>query len=421
MRAIQWWLMAGLVVAAGCADQRDPSVIADESQVQPAPGDQGARRSAQERLARRVARAMRDPEFRAWVRSSLDGSPYREHKLPFARSLGQQGGRGLRALAQADSTDEGNVQRDLETADRLEFYFPVPAHRAAWSGDENLLVATEVEDHEVPVAYDTRGRRRLLDPETPPSIPVLAVVPQESDFDTPAGPRGVIVAPCDTCGTTSTDPGGGGETGGTGGSGGGSFSPPPPSLRMTYFSVNKDFEGWLKGDPEYEIHVMAPKSQSDTINYRTLYCIGEHGIRYWNNDADSWRGDVVLMTASELGAYHAAFPNNNYSVMAVEDDDTSCQIRVNKDIVGAFVSAVSRAYADYKGMRDTTTTSGGQVKPKKSGWDLIAALIDLIKTNDELIGIALANSVTGYYSDDATWSWIGENGVRYGWVNLVLR
>lgn len=415
MRAIQWWLIAGLVVTTGCADQRDPSSIADESQVQPVPGDHGARRSAQERLARRVAKAMRDPEFRAWVRSSLQGSPYREQKLPFARTLGRQGGRGIHALALADSTDDGSIQRDLETADRLEFYFPVPAHRAAWNGGEEILVATAVADHEAPVAYDTRGRRQVLDPETPPSTPVLAVVPQELDFDAPVGPHGATGTVCDSCTPTVTEPGVGGGTGG------GSFSPTPASLRMTYFSVNKDFEGWLKGNPEYEIHVMAPKSATDTINYRTLYCIGEHGVRYWNNDNDSWRGDVVLMTPQELDAYHAAFPNNNYSVTAVEDDDTACEIRVNKDIIGNFVRAVSNAYADYKGMRDTTSANGGTVQPKKSGWDLIAALIDIIKTNDELIGIALANSVTGYYSADANWSWIGENAVRYGWVKLELR
>lgn len=416
MRAIQWWLMAGLVVTAGCADQRDPSNIADESVVQPAPGDNGARRSAQERLARRVAKAMRDPEFRAWVRSTLEGSPYREHKLPFARTLGRQGGRGLHALAAADSTDDGSVQRDLATADRLEFYFPVPAHRATWTGDENILVATEVADHEAPVAFDTRGRRHILDPETPPATPVLAVVPQELDFDLPSALQGATVTPCDTC-----DGGGGAGGGGTGGTGGGSFTTPPPSLRMTYFSVNKDFEGWLKGNPEYEIHVMAPKSKTDTINYRTLYCIGEYGDRSWNNDNDSWRGDVVLMTPSELDAYHAAFPANDYSVLAIEDDDTACEIRVEKDIIGNFVAAVSRAYADYKGLRDTTSATGGQVKPKKTGWDLIAALIDLIKTNDDLIGIALANSVTGYASEVANWSWIGENANRYGWVKLELR
>ena len=56
------------------------------------------------------------------------------------------------------------------------------AHRAAWAGGEDLLVATAREDGETPVAYDTRGHRRLLNPRTPPATPVLAVVPVETDF-----------------------------------------------------------------------------------------------------------------------------------------------------------------------------------------------------------------------------------------------
>ena len=416
MRAIQMWLIAGLVVTAGCADQRDPAALADESQVQPAPGDNGARRSAQERLARRVAKAMRDPEFRAWVRSSLDGSPYREHKLPFARTLGERGGRGLRALAAADSTDERSVQRDLETADRLEFYFPVPAHRVAWTGDENVLVATEVADHEAPVAYDTRGRRHVLDPETPPATPVLAVVPQELDFDAAGGPQGATTLPCDTCDGT-----GGGGGGGTGGTGGGYYTSPPPSLRMTYFSVNKDFEGWLKGNPEYEIHVMAPNTTSDTMKYRTLYCIGEHSVKYWDNNNDAWRGDVVLMTPEELDAYHATFPNNDYSILAIEDDDTSCEIRVDQDRFTAMVDAGSNAYNSYKAVRDSVGLNAKTVTAAQAAYDFLKAVANFFKTNDDTIGLAYANVVTGYYSSDANFSWIGDQANRYGWVKLELR
>ena len=415
MRAIQWWLMAGLVVTAGCADRRDPSSIADESVVQPSPADNGARRSAQERLARRVAKAMRDPEFRAWVRSSLDGSPFREHKLPFARTLGQQGGRGLHALAVADSTDDGSVRRDLETADRLEFYFPVPAHRAAWTGDENILVATEVADHEAPVAYDTRGRRHVLDAESPPSTPVLAVVPQELDFDAVAI-QGATVMPCDTC-----EAGDGGLGSGTGGTGGGSFTTPPPSLRMTYFSVNKDFEGWLKGNPEYEIHVMAPNSQSDTTRYRTLYCIGEHSTKYWDTNEDSWRGDVVLMSPQELDAFHTAFPLNNYSILAIEDDDTECQIRVDQDRFTAMVDAGARAYNDYKGARDSLGLNSKTVVAAQSSYDFLKAVANFFKTNDDAIGVAYANTVTGYYSAVGNFSWIGDGANRFGWVKLELR
>jgi len=190
---------------------------------------------------------------------------------------------------------------------------------------------------------------------------------------------------------------------------------------MTYFNVNKDFEGWLKGDPEYEIHVMAPVSQTDTINYRTLYCIGADGVRYWNNDNDSWTGDLVLMTPPELDQFHTVFPMNNYSILAIEDDDTPCEIKIDRDRAAAFINAISRFTGDMKAAKDSIGLNGKTLKAGKSGWDLITAIANFFKTNDDMIGVAVANSVTGFYSSSANWAWIGESANRYGWVRLEMR
>ena len=412
MRAYRWMLVAGLCVVTACSEQRSPVSVAEESEVRPLGIDREARRAPMERLARRVALALADPEFRAYVRRSLKASPYVERKLPFSRFLSAEGSRAGAALARADGTTPAAVTADLTVAGGLEFYFPVPAHRTAWQGGEDLLVATEVEDHEAPVAFDTKGVRHVLDPRTPPRTPVLAVVPQETDFETPSALQGAVVVPCDTC-----------ETAGTGTGGGGLPHPAdgPPSLRMTYFNVTKDFEGWLKGDPEYEIHVMAPVSQTDTTHYRTLYCIGEHGIRYWNNDNDSWSGDEVLMTPQELEAYHTAFPRNNYSVLAIEDDDTACEIRVDQDRLSALIRAVSQAYANYKAARDSLGLNSKTIDAARAAYTVIAAIANFFKTNDDMIGIAVANSITGFYSPNANWAWIGENANRYGFVKLELK
>ncbi len=342
MRVIHWMLVAGLCVVTACTEQQTPTSLAEESEVRPLGDDLEARRAPMERLARRVALALADPEFRGYVRHSLGRSPYVERKLPFARFISAEGERAGAALGRADGSGPQTVAADLVAAGKLEFYFPVAAHRAAWQGGEEILVATAVNDHEAPVAFDTRGRRVVLDPRTPPRTPVLAVVPQETEFD---GPRAVEALPCDTCDS-------GGDTGG------GPVQPPQPgvilpSLRMTYFSVTKDFEGWLKGNPEYEVHVMAPVSQTDTIRYRTLYCIGEQGDRTWDNNNDSWRGDVVLMSPEQLNAFHTAFPRNNFSVFAIEDDDAPCEIKVDKDRLAAMIEAASRAYNDYKAARDS--------------------------------------------------------------------
>ena len=409
MRVYHWMLVAGLCITTACTEQQTPTSLAEESEVRPLGTDPEARRAPMERLARRVALALADPEFRAYVRRSLDRSTYVERKLPFARFISAEGERAGAALGRADGSGLQTVTADLAAAGKLEFYFPVPAHRVAWQGDEEILVATELNDHEAPVAFDTRGRRIILDPRTPPRTPVLAVVPQETDFD---APQAAEALPCDSCD-------GGGGTGGP-------FDPPQPgvvnpSLRMSYFSVTKDFEGWLKGNPEYEVHVMAPVSQTDTIHYRTLYCIGEHGDRYWDNNNSSWRGDVTLMSPEQLYAFHAAFPRNNFSVFAIEDDDTPCEIKVDKDRLAAMIAAASRAYNDYKGARDSIGLNGKTVVAGKSGYDFLRAIAAFFKTNDDAIGIAFANTVTGYYSPEANWAWIGEGANRFGWVKLELR
>src|SRR3989442_1343671 len=86
-------------------------------------------------------------------------------------------------------------------------------------------------DHAPPVAFDVQGNRQLLDPERPPSPPVIAVVPVETDFAT--APAAIE---CLSCGGFFPWP---------------PLPPPPPAvpgLYLTKAHFVDDFEGWLKGD-----------------------------------------------------------------------------------------------------------------------------------------------------------------------------
>src|SRR3989442_12698813 len=107
-------------------------------------------------------------------------------------------------------------------------------------------------DDDPPIAFDPDGRRQVLDPKTPPATPVLAVVPVETDFSRP--PAKVIEC-IDECG------------GGGGGPIGGGVPPPPPApgLYMTKNHFVQDFEGWLNGQPEFEVHMLAPKGTSNSL------------------------------------------------------------------------------------------------------------------------------------------------------------
>src|SRR5262249_17895888 len=153
-----------------------------------------------------------------------------------------QGGQALRDVARLSRDAEADVEADASRSVALEMYFPVPEHRASWNGGDDLLVATALKDGEAPVAFDTRGRRQVLSPLHPPARPVLAIEPVETDFDAPAS-----AAPFICCAS------GGGPT-------------PPPGLYMTASHFVQDFEGWLKGSPEYEIHILGQSGQTDSLN-----------------------------------------------------------------------------------------------------------------------------------------------------------
>src|SRR2546426_4812235 len=225
-KALSRVALASLGAVIACGDH--PAVTAPEPQsARSAPPS--ATVAAPERLARAVALALANPEFRAYVKAQLDGSPFREHKLPFQRFLAANGGRAAAALARSAGATPAAMRRAADAAIPLEFYFPVPAHRAAWAGDGNLLVATALRDHDAPVAFDPRGQRRVLSPDEPPATPVLALVPVETDFRSP-----LSRVWCYGCG----DEGGGG---------GGDPIVPPPGLYLPQAHFTKTVGGWMKG------------------------------------------------------------------------------------------------------------------------------------------------------------------------------
>jgi hypothetical protein len=179
-----------LLAAAGCGERGTPTQPPEGPGAGPissaAPGKSADERATRERLAHRFARAMADAGFRTYVKSELDRSTVREHKVQFQRFLGRVNRRALREVARLNGEAEAGVETDARQAIPLELYLPVPAHRARWTGDENILVATQREDGEPPVAYDVRGYRQVLRADAPPETPVLALVPVETDFEHPS-------------------------------------------------------------------------------------------------------------------------------------------------------------------------------------------------------------------------------------------
>jgi hypothetical protein len=402
-------LTLAALVAAGlvaCTD-RTPVNPLPEGDAAAVTGQAGVPKP--ERLARLFARALRNPVFRAYLKAQLDASPFAEHKLQFQTFLGANGGRARRYLAEENGEPEAGVTREAGAAIALEVYLPVPAHRAAWTGDENVLVATGIADRDVPVAFDPQGRRRLLDPDRPPATPVIALVPVETDFT--GAPERLMA--CPDCGD---DGGGGGITPDV------EPSAPPPGLYMTKSHFVQDFEGWFKGAPEFEVHILGQEAQTDSL--RSYQCAGEHsGTPYFFNQDDlDWSGSVLLFSKTQIDQYNARHPGQNVRVFVVEDDDTPCEIKTDNGKISVLMQGVDGANQGQTAGKDTTSSTLDKI------WKYATALIQiynagasLISTNDELVGNAVQDVIVAEYHTGFNWIVKGDDNVTNGWINLEMK
>jgi hypothetical protein len=399
-----------LASAAACSDRGGAAPTAPSAEPATAvsggtplrsasPRNEAAARAAQEHLARRVALALADPAFRAAMKAEFDRSPVIEHKLHFQRWLEGSKRRALKALAKAGRESEAAVDADVRSAAALEMYIPVPAHRAAWTGGENVLVATERADHEVPVAFDIRGKRHLLSADAPPDTPVIAVVPMETNFDAPSVARFV----------------GGGDT---------PVPPPPqpPGLYLTGAHFVQDFEGWLKGSPEYEIHVLGQSGATDSLT--SYQCVGEHaGSPYaFDQNALDWSGNVLVFSQTQLNSYRAAHPSQNIRLLALEDDDGACQIRLDNNRFKTFMSVLQAAYPNLTGGKDSSLSTIARIYKRANALQrILKAAYSWITSQDDLVGNAIEDTVVGEYHTGFNWVVRGENNVTNGWLKLQMR
>lgn len=391
-----------LAAALAACDRPAPTEIVDDTapgQAATVAAQRASDRAVMNRLARRMARALADPEFRAYIRSELERSPFVEHKLQFQSFLSRSDRRALREVARLNVESESAVQADAAAAIPLEIYFPVPAHRAGWSGGADILVATAREDREAPVAYDTRGRSRILSAATPPATPVLALVPVETDFKAFGSPGFLI---CCSDGPVPT--------------------PPTPGLYMTKSHFVQDFEGWFKGSPEYEIHILGQAGTSDSLT--DYQCAGAPAAGYYRFDQNSldWSGQVLLFSQIQLNNYKAAHPNQNFRIIALEDDDTGCAIKFDSNRFKNLQSTLQSLYPNLTGSKDTTSsTLAKYVKRANALQKILRAAYSFITTQDDLIGNAVEDVVVGQFYPGANWVVKGVSNVTNGWIKLEMR
>jgi hypothetical protein len=402
------WTAIALAAAFTACDRPAPTDLDHEKTASPVTASPAAQRAveraAMDRLARRVARALADPAFRAYVKRELDRSPFVEHKLQLQKFLAASDRKVLRDMARLSAESESAVETDARTSIPLEIYFPVPAHRAAWAGGPEVLVASAREDREAPVAYDLKGRRRVLSADTPPATPVLAIVPVETDFEVERSVANAEAAP-----SPNPPP-----------------PPPPPALPaglyMTYSHFVQDFEGWFKGSPEYEIHVLGQSGTSDSLT--DYQCAGAPaGGYYWfDQNSLTWTGRVLLFSQTQLNNYRAAHPNQNFRIIALEDDDTGCAIKFDANRFKSLLATLQAQYPNLTGSKDTTSnTLVRYVKRANALQKILRAAYSFITTQDDLIGNAIEDVVVGRFYPGANWILKGQNNMTNGWIKLEMR
>jgi hypothetical protein len=267
------------------------------------------------------------------------------------------------------------------------------------------LVASAREDREAPLAYDVSGRRQVLSPDAPPVTPVLAMVPVETDFSRLAGDAAPME--CTTCG---------------GGGGGGTTSAPPAGLYMTYAHFVQDFEGWFKGDPEFEVHILGQSGATDSL--KDYQCAGGAAGGYYHFDQNNldWTGSALLFTQAQLNNYRMAHPDQNVRIVALEDDDTGCVIKFDGNRFKNLVATLQAQYPNLTGAKDTSSsTLVKYVKRANALQKILSAAYSFITTKDDLIGNAIEDVVVGQSYPGANWIVKGENSVTNGWLKLEMR
>ena len=397
-RSIPMLTAVVVLTATACDRPHVPTDPIPPTASSPSASGRITQQDRQERLARRLAVALGQASRRASLAARLGQAQGAERKVHFQVLLDAEEGGWGRALAGAGTGGEPALAEDLRGVGPLEVYFPVPEHRARWAGGEELLVATAVEDGAAPVAYDLAGRRMTLDPERPPARPVLALVPAEQPF----AANGDIY-----CGAEC-------------GSGGSSVLPSAPGLYMTYASFTSTYEGWLKGNPEFETYVLGQDGGSSSL--KPYQCAGEYagGAYTYDQNAKSWTGSVMLFSQAQLDAYRVAHPDQALRVLVVEDDDTACQIRTETDVLPTLFKTVDAAYKLWTGGRDGFSL----VKVFQKATTLqqmITSLASLIKTNDEIVGTAIADEVVGQTWAGANWIVKGASNITTGGLRLEMR
>lgn len=382
---------AAVLALAACGDNSEQPVMVETA----APAAQASAEPAMQQLARLVATSLRDPSVRAQLHAAVAGSPVKEGKLYLSEYLNGQGNALLRAMARAGGVSQAEILGLIAQTGALEMYLPVDAHRAAWKGGDNVIVAAQLVEEQAPFGVDLQGRTLTLSLESEPSTPVISLVPAES-FDANGRAYGRAAA-------------GNGLRTNVAVSGVGPRLGMNPDGSWTGLWVNEvhtsqEYEPWTKGDPEFEMHL-----DNATTRERRVCAEEDNSIEPYrfNMDGTNYYNAFLIADETELPQ------GQPFTIYLYEDDDTRCVVKDDKDYPKLIADVLTNSASVYKALKSKEWVNGEWVvKAYNAG----VAFKSLITGNDEFAGMTAGLSDVG--TTPQTFQLKDQNANNIGWVSL---
>jgi hypothetical protein len=396
-------LLAALVACADPASRTAGLNVSNNVKSEPTPSSSNEERAALTKIARLVAVAMDNEPARQHLKRDMKAAPFREHKLELAPYVRSKDGKALLdRMVTVSGEAESELLKTLTAIRRLEFYMPVAKHREAWTGSDDVLVVSQLDERDPIVAFDQSGKDVQLDRNIAPAQPTLSIVPVETRFDQPMpmiasknvrDNNGSAIGTLEAIKFNSSnliacDDPCGGESGGS--------SAVPPGLYLEFSRILDMKEPWYRGDPEVEVHVQGPSNLNAPRNGEDLSCSGEHAYdprKVFDQNGGFWQGRVMLFSADETVAFANKF-DQGFHVLFWEDDNEPCTLKLETNSLVELLKSAASAFS----------TVALKVFPKASPLVMAGAFLGTffansgawLLTNDDFLGAAVDQASAGY-------------------------
>lgn len=280
-----------------------------------------------EALGIALARALDSTAIRQTFHEALATSPFVEDRVALKRLLGTSPELRRDLLAFSDLTVPWkSMVRHLP---ELELYFPIRAHRAAWTGETAPWVAVPLDEDGLYQAFSADGTTHTFAGTSPPAIPTLLLARAEVDFDDSAVAmkNGARTGAFLRRSSVDVPSKGSGSTPCMTPSEAGPFIVKGSGVDnsrhtyLTFFRINDDHDPF-GGSMEIDVFGSVDGSYSGCQRYSGI----NEGVSYYLPAPGASGSDKI--------AFAVPTGTNTVDVKVYEDDDTACVIKSSDDYLG---------------------------------------------------------------------------------------